>query len=180
MRTTLQTLATAALFALTLTHCGAPDGDGFDPEDDNTRTALRATSAAYPLCRWWGGRMTTLTQDQMNRLYYDVHASPESEKAYQPGDPEPPIALRPTYADSQGRITVLQTSLYNRSGAAGVSYGTTAHFVVHSPRGTRLCEDWGTIPFRLDIPNLTANGAYYIQPMTLNTQAKILPTSRAW
>lgn len=179
MRTTVQTLATAALLALTLAHCGAPTESQGVPDDDTSRQAQGATSPAYPLCRWWGGGVTTLTQDQMNHLYYDINPTPHAEKAYQSGDPAPPISQRATIADSQGRITVLQTALYNRSGTAGVNYGTTAHFYVHSPRGTVLCEDYAAIPFRLDIPNLAAGGSYYIQPMTLNTQAKILPTNLA-
>jgi hypothetical protein len=171
------TLLSIPVLALALAHCGAPAENGGEPDEDTTRTAQRATS--YPLCRWWGQLPVTITQDPMNHLYYDVNPSPTSEAAYQGSDPAPPIALRPTYADSTGSITVLQTALYNRDGALGVRYGTSAHYIVHSPRGTPMCEDWATIPFRATIPNLSPGRAYYIQPMTVNTQAKILPTNLA-
>lgn len=171
------TLLSAAVLALSLAHCGGPVDNHGDPDDDDTRQSRSAV--VYPLCRWWGGRVTTLTQDGMNHLYNDINPTPHSEKAYQAGDPAPPIALNPTYADASGSITVLQTTLFNRDGALGVRYGTVAHFILHSPRGTPLCEDYAAIPFRLDIPNLRPGNGYYIQPMTINTQAKILPSRLA-
>lgn len=171
------TLLSAAVIALSLAHCGGPIDNNGIPDEDNTRQAQHATT--LPLCRWWGGRTTTLTQDAMNHLYNDINPARHSEKAYQAGDPSPPIATYPTYADSTGSITVLVTSLYNRDGANGVRYGTVAHFVVHTPRGTPICEDSAAIPFRFDFPNLRPGNGYYIQPMTPNTQAKILPTNLA-
>lgn len=172
---TITSLLTLTLALSSLVGCAPTEGV---PEDDNTRTSQRATT--LPLCRWWGGgNPATLTQDAMNHLYYDINPTPHSEIAYQSGDAAPPVATRPTYADATGSITVLQTSLYNRDGAQGVRYGSVTRFVVHSPRGTPMCEDYGTIPFRLTIPNLTAGRGYYIQPITVNTQAKILPTNLA-
>lgn len=168
-------LLTACLALSSLVGCAPTQGE---PDDDDTRTAQRAST--LPLCRWWGGGLpATLTQDAMNHLYYDINPTPHSEKAYQAGDPSPPIATAPTYADATGSITVLQTSLYNRDGALGVRYGSVTRFVVHSPRGTPMCEDYGAIPYRLTIPNLTPGRGYYIQPMTVNTQAMILPTNLA-
>lgn len=162
--------------ALALAGCGGPDSlPQGEPDDDNTREA----QATYPLCRWWGGTFTTLKQDPMNHLYYDINPTPHAEKAYQPSDPAPPVSARPTYADAGGRITVLQTAIYNRSCNPGPCYGTSATFRVHSPAGSVVCEDTGTIPFRFDMPNVVAGRGYYIQPMTLNTMAKILPTNLA-
>ena len=169
------TLLSASILALSLANCGAPS-DGM-PDDDNTREAQGAVT--LPLCRWWGGRITSLTQDQMNRLYYGINPTPHSEIAYQGSDASAPIARAATIADASGRITVLQTSLYNRDGALGVRYGSVVTFAVHTPRGTPLCQDSAAIPFRIDIPNLSAGRGYYIQPLTLNTQAKILPTNLA-
>lgn len=126
---------------------------------------------------------TTLTQDQMNHLYNDINPTPHSEKAYQaPPDPSPPMAPKKTIADGTGSVTALVTCLYNRSGTAGVNYGSTAaykiwgkddsgnFFLVHSGQGA--------IPYRDDV-KLVAGGYYWIQPITPNTQAKLLPTNVA-
>lgn len=173
--TTRSPLFAIPALALALAGCGGAISPEGQPEEDNTRQA----QTNYPLCRWWGGGFTQLTQDQMNHLYYDINPTPHAEKAYQPGDPAPPISPRPTYADPSGRITVLQTVMYNRSGYAGLYYGATTSFRVHTPAGTVMCEDSAPIPFRFDIPNVNKNLGYWIQPMTVNSMAKILPTNLA-
>jgi hypothetical protein len=176
---TLKALFVLAPLSFAVIGCiGADSGADESDEDGTVQEAEQAVS--YPLCRWWGGgNPVQVSQDTMNHLYYDINPNPHSEKAYQSGDPSPPIAVPPTYADASGSITVLQTSLYNRSCNPGPCYGTTATFRVHSPRGTVMCEDSGPIPFRINIPNVVPGGKYYIQPMTVNTMAKILPTNLA-
>jgi hypothetical protein len=176
MRKALMTLV--ALSSLSLMAVGCV---GAEPQEHEESPAGEAEQAVtYPLCRWWGSLPVQLTQDPMNHLYYDINPTPHSEKAYQPSDPSPPIATSPTYSDASGSITVLDTALYNRSCSPGPCYGTVVSYRVHSPRGTVICEDSAPIPFRHDNPNLIGNHPYYIQPMTVNTQTKILPTNLAF
>ena len=42
-----------------------------------------------------------------------------------------------------------------------------------------MCEDSWQIPYRHDIPNLKSGDPYYIEPVMVNTMAKILPTDLA-
>jgi hypothetical protein len=170
--------ALIALSTLSLTAVGCIGAEPQTNADGPVGEAEQAVT--YPLCRWWGALPVTITQDPMNHLYNDINPTPHSEKAYQPSDPEPPIATAPTYSDANGSITVLDTAIYNRSCWPGPCYGTVVKYRVHDPRGTVMCEDSAPIPFRHDIPNLPHNHPYYIQPMTVNTQAKILPTDLAF
>ena len=123
----------------------------------------------------------TITQDEMNHLYYDINPKPHSEKAYQvPPDPAPPIAAQMTVAGTNGKLTVLVTTLYNRSGTAGVKYGTKAGYAVWTKKNLEMilvCEGEGILPYRDDI-TLSA-GNYWIQPLTPNTMAKLLPSGLA-
>lgn len=173
MRTArILSLFAAPALSLSLAACGGPVGEPInqgDPDDDNTREAF-----SLPLCRWWsGGLPSQVSQDTMNKLY-GINPTPHSEKAYQAGDPSPPIAVSPTYADANGCIVVLDTFLYNKE-TPTMPRNTPGAYAVHAPRGTGLCQDSGPMPYRQTICNLTPGGAYYIQPLTLNTQAKLLP-----
>lgn len=184
MRKMIKALALLSTLSLAAVGCVGAELQAEQADDDHPMGAdgpvgEAEQASSYPLCRWWGALPVTITQDQMNHLYNDINPTPHSEKAYQAGDPSPPIASSPTYADANGSITVLDTALYNRSCSPGPCYGTVVSYRVHSPRGTVLCEDSAPIPFRQQIPNLTAGQGYYIQPMTVNTQAKILPTNLA-
>jgi hypothetical protein len=129
------------------------------------------------------GSSKTLTHDQMNHLYYGINPRPHSEKAYQKGDPGPPIAADETIADAGGNLTVLVTSLHDKSEPAGVSSGAKASFKIltraSDGKWMDVFEGTGAVPFRCDVTGLVDRGHYWIQPLTPNTQAKILPTSLA-
>ncbi len=177
MRTSkIRSLLALSTLSLSLAACGGPVDPPVnqgDPDDDDTREAL-----SVPLCRWLAGSTapSSLSQDDMQRYYYNINPTPHSEKAYQvPPDTTPPIAVYPTYADANGCITVLDTFVYNKEGTAGVALGTLSAFAIHSPRGTVICQDSASIRYRQNICGLVPGRAYYIQPLTPNTQAKLLP-----
>ena len=80
-------------------------------------------------------------------------------------------------------LTVLVTSLHGKGEPAGVSSRAKASFKIltraSDGKWIDVFEGTGAIPFRCDVTGLVEGGYYWIQPLTPNTQAKILPTSLA-
>lgn len=170
---TIQSIVALSVLSLSIvaTGCGGMEPAGGEPDEDDTREAQAACSAFS---------ITTLTQDQMNHLYFDINPTPHAEKAwFYPEEPTPQISPYKTNADANGKITVLQTTLYNRDGFRGVYYGSYATFAIHTSRyGSEKCRFTARMPARVDV-QVDRGGYYWIQPLTPNTMAKILPYNLA-
>jgi len=113
-------------------------------------------------------------QDEMQELYYGINPPRHAEKAFQAGDAAPPISARPTQADPSGGLTVLVTTLYNRDVGARAEYAVWAT-ATPGPNDRPVFIGSGVTPFLEDL-QLTPSGQYFIQPRTVGTMAKLLPT----
>jgi hypothetical protein len=118
----------------------------------------------------------TLDYNVMQFLYYELRPTSSSEKSFmQPPNDAPPIAPRGAVADEYGSVTVLVTSLYNDKKRYD---GRVAEYAIHgAATGQELHRGKGTVPFRDDV-KLKPGVTYYIQPLTPNTQAKLVPTDQ--
>lgn len=115
--------------------------------------------------------MSTITQARMQNIYYHVNPTPHSEKAYQKGDPVPPIATAPTIVGPSGRIVVLTTSIYNKPPFA---QGTQYHVYADKEGKTLVRQGTGDCPDCDEFAGLQPGSAVYISPRTIGTMAKIL------
>lgn len=175
MRTArILSLLAAPALSLSLAACGGPVDEPMNQfEDDVTREAQ-----GVPQCRLFPGSTAPqqISQDQMQRLYA-INPTPHAEQSYQvPPDTSPPTSAYQTIADYTGCIVVLDTFLYNRETVA-MPRGTPSAYAIHSPRDYTMCQDSGPLPYRQTICGLITGRSYYIQPLTPNTQAKLLQKS---
>jgi hypothetical protein len=102
-------------------------------------------------------------------LYEDINPTPHSEKAYQRGDAEPPLAAQPTTVDRSGTIVALVTAIYNRP-----PFGAVAQFSICDRNGLALYSLEAPIPGRLDVAGLTPGTEVYVRPETMGTMVKLL------
>jgi hypothetical protein len=118
----------------------------------------------------------TIDHSAMQFLYYELRPSSYSEKSFlQPPMNAPPIGARGAVADEYGSVTVLVTSLYND---AKRYEARVAEYAIHAaPGGKEVHRGKGTVPFRDDV-KLEPGATYHIQPLTPNTQARLLPTDQ--
>jgi hypothetical protein len=118
----------------------------------------------------------TIDHSVMQFLYYELRPSSFSEKSFmQPPMTAAPIAPRGVIADEYGSVTALVTSLYNDKKRYD---GRAAEYAIHAAQsGQEVHRGGGTVPFRDDV-KLKPGVTYYIQPLTPNTQARLIPTDQ--
>lgn len=110
-----------------------------------------------------------LIDPSLMRALYGINPPRHAEKAYQAGDPAPPLSARATVVDASGTITALATTIYNRP-----PFGRAVSFSICDETGAVLTTRTVTAPGRLDVHGLVPGTEVYIQPRTIGTMVKLL------
>lgn len=105
----------------------------------------------------------------MGSLYYGINPPRHAEKAYQPGDPAPPLHPRPTTVGKSGTIVALVTTIYNKP-----PFGKLAHFSICDRGGRVLHHGSGATPSRIEFQGLRPGSEVLVRPETLGTMVKLL------
>lgn len=115
------------------------------------------------------GGQGTIDPATMQALYYGINPPRHAEKAYQVGDPAPPLHPRPTTVGRSGVIVALATTIYNRP-----PFGRIAQFSICDRSGRCLHAASVKTPGRLDIPGFRPGTEVLIRPETPGTMVKLL------
>ncbi len=163
MRTPMNDVAVAILLssvALALGACVDEPAVGADQAEISS-----ADGSPYTPQRGSG----TIDPATMQALYYGINPPRHAEKAYQVGDPSPPLHPRPTTVDQSGTIVALATTIYNRP-----PFGRVARFSICDLDGAPLHTLAIRTPGRIDVHDLAPGTDVLIRPETIGTMVKLL------
>jgi len=105
----------------------------------------------------------------MQSLYYGINPRRHAEKAYQMGDPAPPLHPRGTTVGPSGVIVALATTVYNKP-----PFGKQAQFSICDRTGRTLHTATIPTPGKLEIPGFEPGTEVLIRPESMGTMVKLL------